>query len=154
MCKTIAYMITWTTYGSWLQGDKRGFVKKGKILPPNQSLADSNKQNLSRKPVKLSVTDRQIVQNAILKKAEQINQIIYALSVSSNHIHIVAGYIPKPIGLVVRHYKNSAQAALRKTSSAGRIWTKGFDKRYCFDKKTLKNKIHYVNSHDKRQNHN
>lgn len=141
-------MITWTTYGSWLQGDKRGFVKKGEILPSNQSLANSNKRSLSQKPIKLSVAKQQIVQNAILEKAEQLNQIIYALSVSSNHIHIVAEYIPKPIGMVVRHYKNSVQAALRKVGLAGRIWTKGFDKRYCFDQKTLENRIYYVNSHN------
>jgi hypothetical protein len=53
-----------------------------------------------------------------------------------------------PIGLVVRHYKGSAQAALRKVGVAGRIWTKGFDKRYCFDQQTLQNRINYVKSHD------
>jgi hypothetical protein len=53
MAKTIGYMITWTTYGSQLQSDKRGFVKKGKIYPENKSLADSNIQRLSKNPVKL-----------------------------------------------------------------------------------------------------
>jgi len=32
MREIIGCMITWTTYGSWLQGDKRGYVKDGKIL--------------------------------------------------------------------------------------------------------------------------
>jgi len=36
--KIIGYMITWTTYGSWLQGGKRGYVKNGKILPANDKL--------------------------------------------------------------------------------------------------------------------
>jgi hypothetical protein len=26
MKRIIGYMVTWTTYGSWLQGDKRGLV--------------------------------------------------------------------------------------------------------------------------------
>jgi len=154
MAKTLGYMITWTTYGSWLQGDKRGFVKKGKIHPSNQSLANSNKQKLSKNPVKLSKTHRQIVRNAIFEKANQLNQKIYALSVSSNHVHIVAEYIPKPIGSVVTHYKNSAQVALRKVGLTERIWTKGFDKRYCFDRQTLKSRIDYVNSHNKNSYHN
>ena len=34
----IAYMVTWTTYGSWLQGDKRGYVKDGQILGGNYNL--------------------------------------------------------------------------------------------------------------------
>lgn len=149
MAKTIAYMITWTTYGTWLQGDRRRYVKDGQILPSNQSLENSNKQNLSKEPVRLSPTYRQIVQKAIIQMAKQLNQKIFALSVSSTHVHVLAEYIPMPIGLVVRHYKGSAQSALRKTGLLGNIWTKGFDKRYCFDEQTLKNRIDYVKSHNK-----
>jgi len=27
MARMIGYMLTWTTYRTWLQGDKRGYVK-------------------------------------------------------------------------------------------------------------------------------
>jgi len=30
--RIIGYMVTWTTYGTWLQGEKKGYVKNGKIL--------------------------------------------------------------------------------------------------------------------------
>lgn len=79
MAETLGYMITWTTYGSWLQGDERGFVKDGKVLPANQSLVDSNKRSLKKESVKLSGAQRQIAQVAIIKKARQLNQRIYAL---------------------------------------------------------------------------
>jgi len=147
MAETIGYMITWTTYGTWLQGDKRGFVKNGIIYPSNKSLVESNRQKLSKNPIKLSKNHRRQVANAISEKAKQLNQKIFALSVSSNHVHIVAEYIPKPIGKVVTYYKNAAQVALRKIGLTGRIWTKGFDKRYCFDQKSLQNRMNYVNSH-------
>ncbi len=149
MAKTLGYMITWTTYGSWLQGDKRGFVKEGRIYPANKTLADSNIEKLSKNPVKLSKVHRQQVANAIFEKAKQLNQKICALWVSSSHIHIVAEYTPNPISDVVKHYKNAAQVALRRTGLTGRVWTKGFDKRYCFDEKSLQNRINYVNSHSK-----
>ncbi len=29
MASMIGYMLTWTTYGTWLRGDKRGYVKDG-----------------------------------------------------------------------------------------------------------------------------
>ena len=148
MAKTIGYLITWTTYGSWLQGDKRGYVKKGRTYPAKQSLADSNRQRLSREVIKLTKKHRQIVANAILRKAGQLNQKVYALAVTSKHVHIVAGYIHKPIGQVVSHYKNAAQSALRKGDLCGRIWTKGFDKRFCFDEHSLRNRINYVESHN------
>ncbi len=67
----------------------------------------------------------------------------------ANHIHVVADYITRPIGLVVSSYKNAAHVALRKTGISGRVWTKGFDKRYCFDCQSLKIRIDYVNSHNK-----
>lgn len=149
MAKTLGYMITWTTYWTWLQGDKRGFVKNGITYLANQSLANSNKQNLSKEPIGLSKTHREIFAKAIFEKANQLNQKIHALSVRSNHVHIVADYITQPIGSIVTHYKNSAQVALRKAGLSGRIWTKGFDKRYCFDEQTLKKRINYVKSHNK-----
>jgi len=149
MAETIGYMVTWTTYGTWLQGDKRGFVKNGKIRPSDKPLNVSNRQKLSKKPIKLSKNHRRQVADAIFEKSKQLNQKIYALSVSSSHIHIVAEYIRKPIGEIVTHYKNAAQADLRKMGLTGRIWTKGFDKRYCFDQKSLQNRINYVNSHSK-----
>jgi len=142
-------MITFTTYGTWLQGDERGFVKEGKTYAANQSLVDLNKQNLSKNPVKLSKNHRVITAKVIIEKSDQLNQKILALTVCSNHVHIVADYISMPIGKVVSYYKNAAQAALRKAGLPGRIWTKGFDKRYCFDEQALKSRIDYVNSHKK-----
>lgn len=142
-------MITWTTYGTWLQGDERGYVKDGKIELPNPALAKANEQLLVKEPVTLSKAHREIVRQAIYEKAGQLNQKIFSLAVRSNHVHIVADYIQMPIGLVVRHYKNYAQSALRKIGFTGRIWTKGFDKRYCFDNQNLKQRIDYVNSHNK-----
>ncbi len=38
MGKFIGYMVTWATYGSWLQGDKRGYVKNGKIFQKDDAL--------------------------------------------------------------------------------------------------------------------
>jgi hypothetical protein len=37
-------MLTWTAYGSWLQGDRRKYVKNGQILDPNPSLESKNKK--------------------------------------------------------------------------------------------------------------
>jgi len=149
MAKTLGYMITFTTYGTWLQGDERGFVEDGNTYSANKSLDDSNKRNLTKNPVKLSKSHRAIVAKAICEKADHINQQILALSVCSNHVHVVVDYVPIPIGKIVSYYKNAAQVALRKVGLAGRVWTKGFDKRYCFDGEALKSRIGYVNSNHK-----
>ncbi len=147
MPKTIAYMLTWNTYGTWLQGDKRGFAKNGATYPINLSLEECNCNALVRNPVKLSTAQCALVRDVILEKAEQLNQRIYALSVSPCHVHIVAAYTPKPIGRVVMLYKNAAQFALRNQDLTGRIWTRGYDKRFCFNLKSLRARINYVAKH-------
>jgi REP element-mobilizing transposase RayT len=152
MHDTLGYMLTWTTYGTWLQGDARRYVKNGKILKPDESLAESNRQRLTKEPVKLTLSQRKIIERAIRAKADAIGQEVYAISVGSNHVHIVVGYTTKDIGLVVRYYKMAAQTALRNVGFTGRLWTKGFDKRFCFDEKSLRRRINYVNTHNKLKN--
>lgn len=150
MPNTIAYMLTWTTYGTWLQGDYRGYVKDGTILRGNSSLLKSNAQRLIKDEVRLSQFQCHVITEAIHKKASDLKQIVYALSVSRTHLHIVLSYVPVEIGLVVRHYKNSAHAELRKHGFVGKLWTKGFDKRYCFDKNALSGMKRYVDAHNKK----
>jgi REP element-mobilizing transposase RayT len=149
MAKTLAYMVTWTTYGTWLQGDKRPYVKDGRTLPANEPLADANKEALAKEPVRFNRQHCQIVEEAIRQKAVQFGQQIYALVVCYNHLHLVVGYVPKPIDFVVQHYKAAGLVALRKVGIHGKVWTKGFYTRYCFDEATLQQKIKYVNGHPK-----
>jgi REP element-mobilizing transposase RayT len=151
MAKTIGYMVTWTTYGSWLQGNKRKYVKDGQILPPDEKLEDANLKSLTKNPVQLTFNQRRIVEEAIRQKAIQFGQRIYALSVGAKHVHLVAEYIPRPIGIIVQRYKSCAVRALRKDGIKGRIWTTGFDKRYCFDINSLKRRINYVNNNHRRR---
>ena len=40
------YMITWTTYGSWLQGDERGYVKNRNVLGKDEGLRKANVERL------------------------------------------------------------------------------------------------------------
>jgi len=141
-------MLTWTTYGTWLQGDERGYVKDGRIIHPNTLLADANKKELLKEPVVLTPNHRRTIEGAIYAKADKIGQKIFALSVCSNHVHIVVDYTTKDLGLMVRYYKMAAHKALRNTGFEGRLWTKGFDKRFCFDQKSLQKRIDYVNAHN------
>jgi REP element-mobilizing transposase RayT len=147
MGKIIGYMTTWTTYGTWLQGDKREYVKDGQILRENDALLKSNLKNLRNLATRLNTKHCAIIRHAILNKAQEIRQHIYAIAVCSNHVHIVAERINESIEKVVSFYKNAARLALRSNGFVGRIWTKGFDKRFCFNQEELEKKIKYVNDH-------
>jgi len=140
-------MITWTTYGTWLQGDKRGYVKDGKILLKNDALLQSNLKRLKNPATRFGAEHCAIVRCAILNKAQEIRQQIYAISVCSSYVHIVAARTNESIEKVVSYYKNAARIALRGRGFVGRVWTKGFNKRFCFDREELKSKIKYVKDH-------
>ena len=149
MARTLAYMVTWTTYGTWLQGDRRGYVKNARILNPNPNLASANLRNLKKPPVTLTTIQEQIVNHAIVAKAEQLAQTILAIAVCKDHVHLVIGYNGTPIEYTLKHYKNAAMVALRKHGLRGRLWSSGFDKRFCFDPESLRKRIDYVNHQNK-----
>lgn len=141
-------MVTWTTYGTWLQGDRRGYVKNGKTLAQNNKLKSANQRQQKYPTVKLNSEEKQIVENAITEEARRINHKILAIVVCSNHVHVVAGVSGESIEQAVHRYKYSATLALRKSVSQGKIWSKGFDKRFCFTNEELENKVGYVRSHN------
>ena len=139
--------MTFTTYGTWLQGDKRRWVKEGTIYDENADLYKANKEQAKKEPVKLGRKEKEIVREAICKKAAADGEKILAIAVCSNHVHIVLGYNGRPIEEKVRIYKNTASAALKKSKFDGRIWTRGYDKRYCFDDGALEARVGYVERH-------
>jgi len=146
MAKTLGYMITWTTYGTWLQGDERGYVKNGRICPGNKALMESNKQSQLQDAIKLSSAQQQVVRKAIIEEAASRGQRIYVLAVQPTHIHIVAEYVPHPIGKVVAFYKKAGRLSLKTMGHNGKLWTRGYDKRFCFDEESLRRRIKYVDS--------
>jgi REP element-mobilizing transposase RayT len=147
MAKTVGYMITWTTYGTWLQGEKKRFVKDGEVRGENVAIKKDCEKKLEGEPVRLSRNEKNIVRDAILDAAKRFNQKILAIAVYSNHVHIVCEYVNVPIDVVVGYYKNAGRVALQKSGFEGRVWTRGYDKRFCFDEKELKARIKYVNEH-------
>lgn len=140
-------MLTWTTYGTWLQGEKKGFVKDGELMRENVGLKEDCEDNLKWPQVRLRGKEKKIVREAIPEAAKRFEQNIGAIEVCSNQVHIVCEYVDVPIGVLVGNYKNAGRKALQKCGHEGKVWTKGYDKRFCFDVKSLKNRIDYVERH-------
>jgi len=148
MAKLIGYMVTWTTYGTWLQGDNRGYVKDGKILKGDQRLLDLCKNLQKDQTKKLTKREKEIVRDAIFNEAKRIGQKLEALAICTNHIHLAARSCDKPIERIVSMYKSAATRALRDYGQRGRIWTRGFNKRFCFTQCELEREIVYIRNHN------
>ena len=69
MAKIIAYMVTWTTYGTWLQGDHRGYVKNGTVNPGDEILKQVNQKQQKHPAVTLTKKEKHVVCRVILKEA-------------------------------------------------------------------------------------
>ena len=142
-------MLTWTAYGNWLQGDRRKYAENGQILDLNPSLENKNKENMRFTKVSLTTTQREIIKKAIYEESVELNQKIYTVAIRESHIHLVAECNFISAGSAVSHYKNVARLAVENNGFVGRLWTKGFSVRYCFDKDQLNTIIRYVNNHNK-----
>jgi len=141
-------MLTWTTYGTWLPGDKRGYVRDARILESNQALLEHCENLQKSQSVKLTRPEKEIVRQAILKEAQRINQKIEALAVCTNHIHLAARVCDKSIERILSMYKSAATRTLRAFGRSGTIWTTGFDKRFCFTEDEIAGRIKYIQNHN------
>ena len=148
MARLVGYMVTWTTYGSWLPGDKRGYVENSRILEGNKSMRKACEKLQKYPAVKLNQSEKEIVRTAIIKEAERIGQKIEMLAVCTNHIHFAARPGEKSIERTVCMYKSAATRALRSWRK-GPVWTKSFDKRFCFSEADLATHIKYIQNHNK-----
>jgi len=137
-------MLTWTKYGTWLQGDERGYVKDGVVRAVNEQLKCANRQLQLQGTVYLSSDQRETVRRAIAEEARTRGQHICALSVGGNHVHVVLRYSPDAVSGVVARYKTAGRLALRAMGHTGKLWTRGYDERFCFDEQSLDRRIEYV----------
>jgi REP element-mobilizing transposase RayT len=149
MSDIVGYMVTWTTYGTWLQGDKRGYVKNGQVLPCDKIINEANRKLQKYDSIVLSKNEREVICQTIIDEASFRGQKILALIVCSNHVHLVAEPCKFSIEEAVSVYKNKATSALRKFGRPGRLWTKGFNKRFCFTPDELVAGIEYVEKHNR-----
>ena len=147
MSALIGYMVTCTTYGSWLQGDERGYVKQGRTCPEDNAIRQANLNALKTPPVTLIKSEQKVVYEAIVSESGLIAQKICALAVCPDHVHLAAKPCRKSIEQIVSRYKNKAMFALRKYGREGRIWTRSFDKRFCFTAEQLAARITYIRNH-------
>ena len=139
-------MLTLTTYGTWLRGDRRGWVDRGVVYPPSPSLEAVDGARLTHPPFLFEKSVRHSVGQAMGDAfIDRMNGSVVALAVCSWHVHVVVGYVTAAVGQQVKCLKDAARWALRP----GRpIWSAGYDKRYCFDRDTLAARVQYVQQHN------
>ena len=90
----LALFTTWTTYGTWLPGDERGwFDSHAGLQEPNLMRQLESAFRMTEVAVTLDSAQRKIVEMTITKHCEIRQWTLIALNCRSNHIHvIIAGF--------------------------------------------------------------
>ena len=94
----LAYLITFRCYGTWLHGDKRGSIDrfhnayKSPYIEANPRWHRHNAQALEGEPVILDARRRTSVERAIRETCQLRKWHLHALSVRTNHVHVVVFY--------------------------------------------------------------
>jgi hypothetical protein len=142
-------MVTMTTYGTWLRGDSRGWVDEGRLYPADPELESADRERLKHLPFTFGESQLLSIGQSIGDSLQsRLYQRILAMTVQTWHVHFVVSDSDVPIADVVKCAKEAVRYHLRP----GRpIWTAHYDKRYCFDGRSLWNRVQYVERHNTEQ---
>lgn len=126
----INYFITWTTYGTWLPGDARGWrkLRQGNQIP--QPLLEAwCRQQMKGEVVLLNAAQRARVEKVCREHAEHRGWVLHAVSARSNHVHLLVAADGKA-QKVRDQFKANATRVLREAPDPiknEKVWTRGGD---------------------------
>ncbi len=147
MQHTFGVLITWTTYGTWLPGDSRGWRAKHKgNQPPDAKLEAEAHEKMKFDPVYLSPKDRTTIELACREHCAHRGWKLHAVTARSNHVHVVVVADVRP-QTIRDQLKANCTARLRQQEKPlirERTWTKGGDCEILFDAQSLQNAIVYT----------
>lgn len=133
----IAYFLTWVTYGTWLPGDARGWVKyRGgwQLSDPIREL--EAKSRMTEDACKLTAEQRRAVEVQIGETCAHRGWTLHAVNCRSNHAHaVVAADVNDPEKIRI-DFKAWATRALKKFDSTRENWW------------TERGSIRYINNED------
>lgn len=90
MPEALAYFITWTTYGTWLPGDERGWVLRGRGFQiPNPIRQQKAREKMTETECVLDTKQRRVVEATVAKHCTRRKWELHAVKCRSNHVHVV-----------------------------------------------------------------
>jgi REP element-mobilizing transposase RayT len=143
----ITCFITWTTYGTWLPGDRRGWRKwKAGEQQPQPLLEDWCRDRMKEKPVVFNESQRKAVEKVIYDHSAIRGWELHALSVRSNHVHVAVttAALPKQVR---DQFKANGTRVLRELPNPvtnAKVWTKGGDIEFIEGAEELEQVVIYI----------
>jgi len=149
----IAYLLTFRTYGTWLHGDKRSSVGRGKNnkfgepkITPSVPFKESMQDRSNQPAIILDIEQRKLVGEAIKEVCEHRSYTLRAMNVRTNHAHTVVSAAVKP-EKIVNDFKAYSTRKLRgnwQVSADDKVWSRGSSTRYLWKPRHVAAAIDYV----------
>jgi len=148
----LAYLITFTTYGTRLHGDDRGSVNTNNnlhqtpYLNENRQINQWQRQLLRAEPLILSTPHRKIVHRMIENAARHNGWDIRALNVRTNHVHVVIAGDATP-EFIMNSLKSKSTRGLKEHGiirENGTYWTRHGSTEYLWTAQEVGAACHYV----------
>lgn len=154
MAEPLAYFLTWTTYGTWLPGDERGWVDKpGEFQAPDVYRKYAAQRLMTEPALTLGIEQRRIVEATIADHCRIRGWHLHAINGRTQHIHVVVTAPGRDPEDVMDQFKAWCTRRLKERerslrSDAGTVrqnwWTQRGSKRWLNDAKSLEAAIQYV----------
>ncbi|EMI55051.1 transposase [Rhodopirellula sallentina] len=144
----MALFITWTTYGSFLPGDHRGWRHRTQgEKQPQPKLLRWHQEHLAHAVLLLDRSMIEVVASAVTEICEYRRWHLFACSVRSNHVHVVLAAPDWKPPKVRDQLKSKATMELRASNPAFRdrpVWTRKGDIAYLDSDVEIERCVTYV----------
>lgn len=149
----LAYLITFRCYGTWLHGDARGSYRRNYRLmsgvsriPPSPHLEMEERQRLKHAPIKLSLKQRGLVEQAVRDVCKHRKYVLRAVNVRTNHAHSVvsAFSLPEPVLDAFKSYATRALRAAGLLAAGVKPWARHGSTVYLWKDRDVERAVEYV----------
>jgi REP element-mobilizing transposase RayT len=90
MAEPLAFFLTWTTYGTWLPGDDRGWVERGRGFQlPDPIRKREAEARLTDDGCLLDEEQRRVVEKTITDHCRIRGWQLHIVNCRTNHVHLV-----------------------------------------------------------------
>ncbi len=146
----LAYLLTFRSYGTWLHGDPRGWVKRSHGNPslrsPHEGIRRASERLLVNAPVILDARQRLLIHRTVEQVCEARGWRLLAVNVRTNHVHVVVSGCGTPEPMMTA-FKACSTRTLRKEHAVGaesRVWARHGSTRYLWRDEAVAAACRYV----------
>jgi REP element-mobilizing transposase RayT len=149
----LGYLISFRTYGTWLHGDERGSTDRfhnafrTPHIVPNEKWQQHNQRCLQSQPLRLNAAQRRSVENAIRETSDYRRWHLRAVTVRTNHVHVVISIGSAPPATALNALKANSTRQMREDGNwrnKHSPWSDKGSQKHLWNEQSIAQAVDYV----------